>query len=46
MDDEVAWGMSWDGQYFLSHGTNLSAGAAVLFLQHLILANVSAYEVE
>lgn len=25
-DNEVDWGRNWDGQVFLSHGTNLSAG--------------------
>lgn len=29
--DEVDWGLWWEGSYTLSHGTNFSAGVAVLF---------------
>lgn len=29
--DEVDRGLWWDGSYSLSHGTNISAGVAVLF---------------
>lgn len=46
VDNETEWGMSWGGQLFLSHGTNLSAGVAVLFSQHLSLTKVSTCEVE
>lgn len=45
-DNEAEWGMTWRGQFFLSHGTNLSAGVAILFSQHLHLTNVLACEVE
>lgn len=31
MDNEVDWGLWWKGEKILSHGTNLSAGVAVLF---------------
>ena len=30
-DNEVEWGIWWEGQCKLSHGTNLSGGVAVLF---------------
>lgn len=30
--NEVNWGLWWKGEYVLSHGTNLSAGVAILFL--------------
>ena len=46
VDNEAEWGMTWRGQVFLSHGTNLSAGVAILFSQHLHLSNISACEVE
>lgn len=29
--NEVDWGVWWGGQCFLSHGTNLNAGVAILF---------------
>lgn len=29
--DETDWGLWWEGLYNLSHGTNFSAGVAVLF---------------
>lgn len=29
--DETDWGLWWKGSYNLSHGTNFSAGVAVLF---------------
>jgi len=31
--DEVEWGLSWGGQVFLNHGSNLSGGVAILFFQ-------------
>lgn len=46
LDNETEWGMNWEGNYFLSHGTNFSAGVAILFSQHLHLTNVSVCEVE
>lgn len=30
-ENEIEWGLSWKGKYFLSHGTRSSAGVAVLF---------------
>ncbi len=33
--DEVDWGLFWDGQFFLSHGSNVSGGVAVLFSNSL-----------
>ncbi len=30
-NNEVDWAFWWKGETFLSHGTNLSAGVAVLF---------------
>lgn len=29
--NETEWGLWWKGEYILSHGTNLSAGVAILF---------------
>ncbi|KAL6484037.1 hypothetical protein MHYP_G00089100 [Metynnis hypsauchen] len=34
-DNEVEWGMWWDGKYAHSHGSNLSAGVAVFFSRRL-----------
>ncbi len=31
IENEIEWGMWWKGQHILSHGTNLSAGVALLF---------------
>lgn len=31
INNEVDWGLWSDGQFVLSHGTNLSAGVAILF---------------
>ena len=42
-DDEVDWGLWWEGDYYLSHGSNTSAGVAVLFsrsLQGVVLSTV------
>lgn len=33
--DEVEWGINWGGQVFLSHGSNVSGGVAVLFSKSL-----------
>ena len=30
-DNEVDWGLWWEGSYILSHGTNFSGGVAILF---------------
>ena len=32
--DKIDWGLWWEGSRTLSHGTNLSAGVAVLFRKH------------
>ncbi|XDV25251.1 hypothetical protein PO909_029197 [Leuciscus waleckii] len=29
--DEIDWGLSWGGQIFLNHGSNVSGGVAILF---------------
>lgn len=29
--NEAEWGLWWEGEHILSHGSNLSAGVAVLF---------------
>ena len=31
-DNEAEWGMTWRGQFFLSHGTNLSAGGGCKYV--------------
>lgn len=30
-DNEVEWRRWWDGKCFISHGSNISAGVAILF---------------
>lgn len=35
VNNEVDWGLWSDGQYVLSHGTNLSAGVAIVFSKKL-----------
>jgi len=45
-DNEVVWGMTRRGNFFLSHGTNLSAAVAILFSQHLTLTHIISCEVE
>ena len=44
--NEVDWGMTWRVNFFLNHGTNLSAGVAILFSQHLTVTNIVPYEVD
>lgn len=43
--NEVNWGLWWKGDYILSHGTNLSAGVAVLFSPTLNVKILSKQEV-
>ena len=43
-DDRL--GLRVGGSCFLSHGTNLSAGVALLFSQHVVLSHVVVSEVE
>lgn len=41
--NEADWGLCWEGSYSLNHGTNLSAGVAILFSPYFnvdILSNV------
>ena len=40
-ENEIEWGISWKGNYFLSHGTRSSAGVAILFSPGLI-ANIKS----
>jgi len=35
ISNETDWGLCWEGSYSLSHGTNLSAGVAILFSSNL-----------
>lgn len=44
--NEVDWGLWWKGDYVLSHGTNLSAGVAVLFSPSVKAKILSKNEVE
>ena len=30
-ENEVDWGLFWKGSFFLSHGSNVSGGVAILF---------------
>lgn len=34
-DNEIEWGMWWEGKFVLSHGTNNSAGVAILFSSNM-----------
>ena len=43
-DNEVEWGMWWDGKYALSHGSNLSAGVAVFLSGRLGIARLHVNE--
>lgn len=43
---ETVWGMEREGQYFITHGANVSAGLAVLFLSGLDLKVITASEVD
>ena len=45
-DNVVDWGMSWEGQHFHGHDTNLSAGVAILFAPRLSMTDVSFSQVE
>ena len=43
--NETDWGIWWGGQYALSHGSNLSAGVAVLFSPSLNVNILSRTEI-
>ena len=43
-DNEVEWGLSWEGKHFLSHGTSSSAGVAILFSPGLDVNIISCTE--
>lgn len=43
--NETDWGLWWGGQYALSHGSNLSAGVAVLFRPSLNVSVLSTTEI-
>ena len=45
-DNEAEWMMWWEGELFLSHGTNTTAGVAVLFDRRLALCNTHVTELE
>lgn len=38
-ENERDWGLMWEGQYTLNHGSNVSAGVAVLFSPRLTVTN-------
>ena len=44
-ENEVDWGMWWEGQHVLSHGTNFSTGVAILFSSGLGVTVVSTTEI-
>ncbi len=46
VSNEVDWGLWWEGERVLSHGTNLSAGVAVLFSPALKVNILSKTEIE
>lgn len=37
--------MCWEVKIFLSHGSNLSGGVAILFAKKLNMINISSYEI-
>ena len=43
--DEIDWGLWWEGSFTLSHGTNLSAGVAVLLRKDANIKVLSSTEV-
>ena len=45
-DGAADWGLWWKGDYFLSHGSNVSAGVAILFSQSLKVTGLSKSEIE
>ncbi|KAI4883755.1 hypothetical protein NFI96_007667 [Prochilodus magdalenae] len=45
-DNEVEWMTWWEGECFLSHGTNTTAGVAVLFDRRLALCDTHVTELE
>lgn len=46
VSNEVDWGLWWEGERVLSHGTNLSAGVAVLFSPALKVKILRKTEIE
>lgn len=46
LGNEVEWKMWWEGKIFLSHGSNLSGGVAILFSKRLNMTNISSYEID
>lgn len=46
IENEVRWGTEWEGEFVLSHGTNTSAGIAVMFSQGLGVRVIVKEEVE
>lgn len=44
--NEIEWGLWWEGKYALSHGSNLSAGVAILFSNKLTVDIKGVEEVE
>ncbi|KAK7879312.1 hypothetical protein WMY93_033909 [Mugilogobius chulae] len=45
-DNEADWGRIWPGPIFMSHGTNVSAGVAVLLSERVKLGGATHLEVE
>ncbi len=45
-NNEVDWGLWSDGQFVLSHATNLSAGVAIIFSKELNVTIASINELE
>ena len=43
-DNEIDWGLWWEGSHMLSHGTNLSGGVAILFAPGLDVSILSSKE--
>ncbi len=44
--NEVEWKMGWRSDLFMSHGTNVSGGVAILFSKSINITTVSVNEIE
>ncbi len=44
--NEAEWGLWWEGEHILSHGSNFSAGVAVLFSPNVKVKILAKHEVE
>lgn len=45
-NNEVEWGLWWEGKYILSHGSNVSSGVAICFSPSCNFSILSEHEIE